>query len=95
MINMLNAYKTPKEIQKIIAINVRTRRKNLKLTQEEFSKKCGVSFGSYKRFESTGEISLASLIKIGKILGCDDQLINLFVKTEYASIEEVINERNK
>ena len=95
MIDILNAYKTPKEIQKIIALNVKGRRKNLKLTQEEFAKKCGISFGSYKRFENTGEISLASLVKIGKILGCDDQLISLFVKTEYASIEEVINDKNK
>ena len=65
-LNFLNI-KTSKEIQLEIAKNVRKRRKELKLTQEEFSKKLGVSFGSIKRFENTGEISLFSLIKIAII----------------------------
>lgn len=39
-LNFLNI-KTPKEIQLEIAKNVRKRRKELKLTQEEFSKKSG------------------------------------------------------
>lgn len=95
MNKILNAYKTPKEIQKIIAENVKNRRQAMHLTQQEFAEKCGLSFGSYKRFENKYEISLASLVKIGKILGDDTQLLNLFVKTEYTSIEEVINDRNK
>ena len=53
-INFLNM-KTPKEIQLEIAKNIRKRRKELKLTQEEFSKKSGVSFGSIKRFEILGK----------------------------------------
>ena len=93
MIDILNAFKTPHEIQMIIANNVRDRRKAMKLNQEDFAKKCGVSFGSYKRFENTGEISLASLIKIGSILGYDEDMMNLFSRKEYTSIEEVINER--
>ena len=95
MNELLNAYKTPKEIQKIIAENVRSRRQAMHLTQQEFAEKCDVSFGSYKRFENQGEISLASLVKIGKILGSDKELTKLFVKKEYTSIEEVINDRNK
>ena len=95
MNNILNTYKTPNEIQHIIADNVRVRRKRLHLTQEEFARKCDVSFGSYKRFETTGEISLASLVKICKILGADDQFVELFVKTEYTSIDEVINARKR
>ena len=95
MIDILNDFKTPHEIQMIIANNVRNRRKALKLNQEDFAKKCGVSFGSYKRFENTGEISLASLVKIGSILGYNDDLTNLFSRKEYTSIEEVINDRSK
>jgi|GEM_PF-89972 len=92
-LNFLNI-KTPKEIQLEIAKNVRKRRKELKLTQEEFSKKSGVSFGSIKRFENTGEISLFSLIKIAIILDCEDEFLNLFQQKQYNSIEEIINEQD-
>ena len=91
-INFLNI-KTPKEIQLEIAKNIRKRRKELKLTQEEFSKKSGVSFGSIKRFENTGEISLFSLIKIAIVLGCEDELLNLVQQKQYSTIEEIINEQ--
>ena len=91
-LNFLNI-KTPKEIQLEIAKNVK-KRKELKLTQEEFSKKSGVSFGSIKRFENTGEISLFSLIKIVIILECEDEFLNLFQQKQYNSIEEIINEQD-
>ena len=67
---------------------------SLKLTQEEFSKKSGVSFGSIKHFENTGEISLFSLIKIAIILDCEDGFLNLFQEKQYNSIEEIINEQD-
>ena len=64
------------------------------ITQEEFSKKSGVSFGSIKRFENTGEISLFSLIKIAIVLECEDEFLNLFQQKQYNSIEEIINEQD-
>lgn len=82
---------TPKEIQLEIVKNVRRKRKELKLTQEELAKKSGVSFGSIKRFENKGEISLFSLIKIAIVLGCEEEFLELFKKKEYSSIEEIIN----
>ena len=48
-LNFLNI-KTPKEIQLEIAKNIRKRRKELKLTQEEFSKKSGGEFWFNKAF---------------------------------------------
>uniref|UniRef100_UPI002672392B helix-turn-helix domain-containing protein n=1 Tax=Fusobacterium ulcerans TaxID=861 RepID=UPI002672392B len=86
--------KTPKEIQLEIAKNVKKRRKELRITQEEFAKKSGVSFGSIKRFENTGEISLFSLVKIAIILNCENELLELFKQNEYNSIEEIINEKH-
>lgn len=88
--NFLNN-KTPKEIQMEIAKNIKVKRKELKLTQEEFSKKSGVSLGSIKRFENTGEISLFSLVKIAIVLECEDEFLNLFKKVQFSSIEEIIN----
>ena len=90
--NILNL-KTPNEIKKIISSNVKRRRKELHLNQEELAKRADVSYGSIKRFESKGEISLNSLIKIAIVLDCADDLIHLFERKQYNSIEEIINEQ--
>lgn len=95
MITILDKFKTPYEIAQDIAMNMRKRRKEQKLTQKELSERSGVSLGSVKRFEQTYEISLSSLLKIAFILGCEEEFLQLFTKKYYDSIEEVINERNK
>ena len=46
---------TPKEIQMQIAQNVRAVRKRRKISQKALSEKSGVSLGSVKRFETSGE----------------------------------------
>lgn len=88
-------FKTPKDIQLEIAKNVRLRRKEMKMTQEKFSKVTGVSLGSIKRFENTGEISLLSLSKIAIILGRSDEMLALFSQRHYNSIKEILNEHTK
>ena len=52
----------------------------------------GVSYGSIKRFETSGQISLISLTKIAIALDMADELRNLFTKVPYKDIQEVINE---
>ncbi len=54
-------WETPEEIDKELAIRVRMIRKRKKISQEQLSEKSGVSYGSIKRFESTGQISLLYL----------------------------------
>lgn len=71
---------------------VREQRKFMKLSQLELSQHSGVSFGSIKRFESTGEISLTSLLKIAMVLGCETDFNALFSRKFYQSLEDVINE---
>lgn len=95
MITILDKFKTPYEIAQDIAMNMRKRRKEQKLTQKELSERSGVSLGSIKRFEQTYEISLSSLLKIAFVLGCEEEFLQLFTKKYYRSIEEVINERDK
>lgn len=72
----------------------RNRRKSLKFSQVELAQRSGVSFGSIKRFEKTGEISLTSLIKIAIALESEEDFNNLFSRKSYQSLEEVINETN-
>ncbi len=62
--------KTPSQMQEELKVKFRAKRKALKLTQEELSIKSGVSLGSIKRFESSGQISLESLLKVVLVLEC-------------------------
>lgn len=86
---------TPDEINKVIAARVRTVRKRRKISQVKLSEKSGVSLGSVKRFESTGEISLLSLTKIAIALNVEQELKQLFSNVPYLSLEEIENERNQ
>lgn len=52
----------------------------------------GVSYGSIKRFEATGQISLISLTKIAMALDIADELRSIFTQVLYKNIQEVINE---
>ena len=83
--------KTPKELSRIIAANVRKRRKERKLSMQDLAEKSGVSYGSVKRFESSGEISLLSLLKIATVLDCADRFETLFAEQEIRSIQEIID----
>ncbi len=69
---------------------VRDIRKRQHISQVLLAQKSGVSLGSVKRFESTGEISLTSFIKILMALGRDSELDGLLARKEYTSIQEVI-----
>ena len=91
----MSALKTPYDVSCEIADKVKTRRKLLKLTQATLAERSGVSLGSVKRFERTGEISLSHLLKIAMVLGCLGDFSELFKKPEYTSIEEILNEKNK
>lgn len=85
--------KTPKEIDQLIASRIRSLRKRRKLSQEKLSEKSGVSLGSVKRFESSGEISLSSLTKLAIVLQCENELEELFKDIPFDSIQEVIDEQ--
>ena len=92
MIENFNFVKTPKELSNIIVGNLKRRRKELHLTQGQLSEKSGVSLGSLKRFEQTGEIALASLLKIAVVLDDTAPFEQLFTKKQYQSIQEIIDE---
>ena len=86
-------WETPEEIDLAIARRLRGIRKRKHLTQRQLSEKSNVSFGSVKRFEGTGQISLISLTKLAAALDCMEDLKRLFADVKYLSIEEVIRER--
>ena len=87
-------WETPEEIDLAIAQRMRSIRKRKHLTQEQLSERSNVSYGSIKRFETTGQISLISLTKLAVALNCTEDLKRLFAEVKYSSIEEVIRERS-
>ena len=86
-------WETPEEINLVLAQRLSRIRKRRKLSQQELSEKSNVSYGSIKRFETSGQISLISLTKLCVALDCVDEIRNLFTNVEYSSIEEVLRER--
>ena len=83
--------RTPNDLSKVIANNAQACRKKLNLSRQRLSEMSGVSFGSIRRFEETGEISLKSLLKVAIVLDCADEFEQLFNQPEPKSIQEIIN----
>jgi len=89
---MINTnFKTPIELGLIIASNVRIQRKKRKLSMKRLAEISNVSYGSIKRFESSGAISLTSLLKIAVVLDCTDSVMQLFADDKPRSIQEIID----
>ena len=85
-------WETAEELDQKLAKRVRNIRKRRSISQEKLAAISGVSYGSVKRFESTGQISLISLTKIAMALDIADELRNIFTQVPYKDIQEVINE---
>ena len=88
-------WETAEELDMKLAQRVRNIRRRRKISQEELSRMSGVSYGSVKRFETTGQISLISLTKIAMALDIADELRNIFTQVPYRNIQEVIDERKR
>ena len=76
---ILNAANRFKKIRKIKKIN-----------QKELSLMSNVAYGTIKRFESKGEISLHALTKLCVAIDLDDEIINMFSNPNFKNIDEVI-----
>ena len=85
-------WETAEELDLKLAQRIRNIRKRRSISQEKLESMSGVSYGSVKRFESTGQISLLSLTKIAMALDIADELRNIFSQVPYRDIKEVINE---
>lgn len=85
-------WETAEELDLKIAQRVRDIRKRRSISQKRLSRMSGVSYGSIKRFETTGQISLVSLTKLAMALDIAGDLRNIFTQIPYRDIQEVINE---
>ena len=85
-------WETAEELDQKLARRVRNIRKRRSISQEKLAQMSGVSYGSIKRFEASGQISLISLTKIAMALEIADELRAIFTQVPYKDIQEVINE---
>lgn len=89
-----NRNATASEIMKTVAGNVRVMRLARNISQKDFALRVGIALPTYRRFESTGEISMRKLVEIAKFFDLTGDIKNLFTKREYSSIEDVIKEKS-
>ena len=90
--------KSPFEMAGEIAKKAQEKRLKLNLSQQTLSEKSGVSYGTLKKFEQKGQISLESLLKIALALGEMEQFEHLFAKTNDqlpASLDELLDENSR
>ncbi len=84
--------KNPNDIMQELQAKFKKRRRALGYTQKELAIRSGVSLGSLKRFESSGQISLESLLKLALVLECLADFEGVCVPKEVMprSIEELL-----
>ena len=79
-------WETAEELDQKLAQRVQNIRKRRSISQEKLASMSGVSYGSIKRFETTGQISLISLTKIAMALDIADDIRNLFATVDRKSV---------
>jgi transcriptional regulator with XRE-family HTH domain len=87
--NPFSIDKNPTDILKELAQRARTLRKEHKMSQSELAQRANVSLGSFKRFESSGHISLDSLLKIAFILGKLNDFETVFQSNKNKDLEKL------
>ena len=76
---------TPDEMAEQIAKRVRAKRLLLNFSQRTLAERSGVSYGTLKKFEHTGQISLESLLKLALTLNALEEFKNLFLAQKFES----------
>lgn len=95
MINLDEFGMMPIEIQKEIARKEKERRREKGITQREMARRADLSLSSLRRFEQTGEISFASLIRIGSVLDDEKAFLGLFAPQEFKTMKELLEAKRR
>jgi transcriptional regulator with XRE-family HTH domain len=76
-----------------VAARARALRLSRLLTQQGLADRAGVTLASLKRFERTGQISFASLLRIASVLDALPHVQQLFAAPEARVLDEVLAAR--
>ena len=87
--------KNPTDVLQEVAERFQKLRKQHNYSQQQMAERSGVSFGSIKRFERTGLISLDSLVKLAHVLDTLEQFDTLFqAKEDISHIEKLFSKQS-
>jgi transcriptional regulator with XRE-family HTH domain len=88
--------KKPSDFLEEIAQRHKVLRKQAGFSQSELAKRSGVSLGSLKRFETTGRISLESLLMLADVLNRLDDFDALFKPVDnLKAIEKLFSDKTR
>ena len=73
-----------------LAARLKSRRLAQRLTQEGLAQRSGVSLGTLKKFERTGQIALVSFIRLVVALKDEAALGNLLLARKFETLDEVM-----
>ena len=80
MVSMLDfTFSTSDEITAELGLRLKAVRLSQSLTQADLAERAGISVGTVKALERTGQSCVASLVRVVQALGLTDQLQSLFV----------------
>ncbi len=82
------------DVQKHLASQLRTARLEENLTQVGLAKRAGVSLGSLKRFEQTGEISLRGFISLAYALRLESGLMDVLEPQKLQTLDKILEHEN-
>ena len=80
---------TMKDVEEQLASRLRALRLAENWKQATLAERSGVSLGSLRRFETTGQISLQNLLKLAWALGRLEDLTKLFEPLKVTSLREL------
>ncbi len=86
MTDMEFSLQTDEEITQDLALRAKEIRVSKNLSQVDFSKKAGISYHTYNKFESTGKISFLGFVTIMRFLGKIKELNRLLVVDDIEQI---------
>lgn len=86
---------SPEEICKVLGARLKAQRLAQSITQAELAARAGVSAGTVKNLESSGQSSMDSVVRIGLVLGLTDDLQALFALKVKSIAQMEMVERSK
>lgn len=94
--NPYSLQKTPVDVLELTAARHKALRKKLGFTQADLADRSGVSLGSLKRFERTGQISFEGLLRLAHILDRLPEFENHFaINTEKEAAERLFSDKTR
>ncbi len=88
--------KTSRQVMQELVAKTQQLRKQNGVSQLELSKRSGVSFGSIKRFETTGQISLESLLKIAYFFNRLEDFTSVFmINEDLKNVEKLFSTKTR